>query len=433
MTTGLDDLQNISDARKTAIVNDELLRLKIDIAALQETRLADSGTLKEKDYTFFWQGKSTEHRREHGVGFAVRKSLLKMVEPGDKGCERLLTLRLYTSGGPISLISAYAPTLTSRPEAKDEFYSNLNVVIKNIPNNEQLVLLGDFNARVGADRDSWSSCLGSFGVGKVNDNGQRLLEFCSYHGLCVTNTFFQTKPQHRVSWRHPRSKHWHQLDMIIVRRTSLKHVLLTRTCHSADCDTDHPLVCCKIRPTPKTHHRAKPQGKPRINTIKMQQESKIEEFAKTFEEAISTKNPQSTALDTWIHLRECIHTSALAIFIKKTSRTSDWFDAKSAEMTPVIEAKRAALTEYKRSPSEKTLNTLRAARSKVQQTARKCANEYWQELSRDIQTAADTGNIRVMYDGITKALGPTQSKTAPLKSISGEVITDKGKSMERWV
>lgn len=58
---------------------------------------------------------------------------------------------------------------------------------------------------------------------------------------------------------------------------------------------------------------------------------------------------------------------------------------------------------------------------------------YWQELSRDIQTAADTGNIRGMYDGITKALGPTQSKTAPLKSISGEVITDKGKQMERWV
>ena len=53
----------------------------------------------------------------------------------------------------------------------------------------------------------------------------------------------------------------------------------------------------------------------------------------------------------------------------------------------------------------------------------------WQELSRDIQAAADTGNIRGMYDGITKALGPTQSKTVPRKSIGGVVITDK----ERWV
>ena len=34
MTTGLDGLLKISDARKTAVVNDELLRLKVDTATL---------------------------------------------------------------------------------------------------------------------------------------------------------------------------------------------------------------------------------------------------------------------------------------------------------------------------------------------------------------------------------------------------------------
>ena len=50
-----------------------------------------------------------------------------------------------------------------------------------------------------------------------------------------------------------------------------------------------------------------------------------------------------------------------------------------------------------------------------------------------IQMATATGNIRWMYDGIKKALGPMQSKTAPLKSATGEVITDQGWQMERWV
>ena len=95
--------------------------------------------------------------------------------------------------------------------------------------------------------------------------------------------------------------------------------------------------------------------------------------------------------------------------------------------------KRKALIEYKRSPSEMNLQILRAARSKVQQTARRCANEYWTQLSQDIQTAAISGNIRGMYYGIKKALGPTQSKTAPFKSPSGAIITDKGQQMERWV
>ncbi|XP_066282992.1 uncharacterized protein [Branchiostoma lanceolatum] len=241
-----ENLKDIDDARKTAVINDELRRLNVDIAALQETRLADSGTLKEQDYTFYWQGKGSNEPREHGVGFAVKNTLLRMVEPGSNGSARLLTLRLNTTKGPITLVSVYAPTLAATPEVKDEFYENLTATIRNIPSDEQLVLLGDFNARVGDDHESWPACLGKFGVGKMNENGQRALEFCAYHNLCITNSYFQTKPQHKVSWRHPRSKHWHQLDLILTRRTSLKNMLLTRAYQSADCDTDHSLVCCNL-------------------------------------------------------------------------------------------------------------------------------------------------------------------------------------------
>jgi exonuclease III len=161
MMTGIsENLLDINDSRKTAVINDELKRLNVDIATLQETRLADSGTLKEKDYTFFWQGKGPDERREHGVGFAVKNGLLGMIEPGGNGSERLLTLRLNTTEGPVTLVSVYAPTLTSAPDKKDEFYENLASILRNIPSKEQVVLLGDFNARVGADHDSWPSCLG---------------------------------------------------------------------------------------------------------------------------------------------------------------------------------------------------------------------------------------------------------------------------------
>ena len=78
-----DDLNDISDARKTSVINNELARLQVDIATLQETRLPGSGSLREKDYTFFWQGKSEEEVREHGVGFAVRNTLLGMVVSGN--------------------------------------------------------------------------------------------------------------------------------------------------------------------------------------------------------------------------------------------------------------------------------------------------------------------------------------------------------------
>ena len=284
MLTGLsEDLQDVSDSRKTAVINDELRRLHVDITTLQETRLADSGTLREKDYTFFWQGKSFDEPRQHGVGFAVRNNLLNMVEPGNSGSERLLTLRLNTTAGPVTLVSVYAPTLSATPDTKDEFYDQLSATISNISDKEQLILLGDFNARVGADQRSWPSCLGEFGIGKMNDNGQRLLELCAYHNLCIANSFFKTKPQHKVSWRHPRSKHWHQLDLILVRRTAIKNVLHTRSYHSADCDTDHSLVCCKVRLHPTRFHRGKKQGNPRIDVTKMSQPDLKGQFAERFE------------------------------------------------------------------------------------------------------------------------------------------------------
>ena len=164
-------LQDINDFRKTAVI-DELKRLNVDIATLQETWLADASTLKERDYTFFWQGKSSDEPREHRVGFAVKNSLLSMLEPGSSSSKQLLNLCLNTTEGPVTLISVYAPMLSATPDAKDEFYENLASTIRNIPSTEQLVLLGDFNARVGADNDSWPSCLGPFGVGKMNENGQ---------------------------------------------------------------------------------------------------------------------------------------------------------------------------------------------------------------------------------------------------------------------
>ena len=128
-----------------------------------------------------------------------------------------------------------------------------------------------------------------------------------------------------------------------------------------------------------------------------------------------------------------MYRTALATFGKRSSKSHGWFEANSTVMTPVIEAKRAALAEYKRTPDERNLQILRIARSMAQRTARRCANEYWTELSENIQSAAITGNIRGMYDGIKKALGPTLNKTVPLRSSTGEVITDKVHQLERWV
>ena len=260
MRPGLsNDLQQINDSRKTAIIDSELDRLNIDIATLQETRLAENGSLKEQRHTFFWQGKSIEEKRGHGVGFAVKNSLLKVTEPPVNGSARILTIRLSTRAGCANILSVCATTLCSTADCKDQFYEELDVAFGNIPKTEQLYILGDFNARVGADHEAWPTCLGHHGMMKMNENGQRLLELCCHFGLSNTNTFFGNKLCHKMCWTHPRSGHWHHLDFVITRRDALNSILNTCSYHSADCDIDHSLICASIimQPTRLFHSNRK--------------------------------------------------------------------------------------------------------------------------------------------------------------------------------
>ena len=177
-------------------------------------------------------------------------------------------------------------------------------------------MLGDFNARVGADRSFWPPCLGHFGIGNMNKNGQCLLELCCHHSLSITNTFFMTKFQHKVSWRHLRSKHWHQLDLVLTRCTNLSNVKLTRSYQSADCDTDHSLVCCNVNIKAKRVHYAKQEGIHRINTCMTRKPEKVKEFIRVLEEALPCPNNTSAA-QRWKYLRDTIYQAVSLTFGKK--------------------------------------------------------------------------------------------------------------------
>ena len=86
MTPGLsDNLQQVSDAQKAAVINNELCQFQVDIIVLQETRLPESGIIRERDYLYVWKGKAANMTREHGVGFAIKNNLLGSIIPPSEG------------------------------------------------------------------------------------------------------------------------------------------------------------------------------------------------------------------------------------------------------------------------------------------------------------------------------------------------------------
>ena len=114
--TMLDRAGTSCPERKRALVDRELSRYKVDIAALSETRYACIGQATEKNYTFFWSGKSEKEKRESGVCFAIKNSLAGKIEGGAPKAinDRLMTVRLPLAKKRFAtFISVYAPTMQS--------------------------------------------------------------------------------------------------------------------------------------------------------------------------------------------------------------------------------------------------------------------------------------------------------------------------------
>ena len=133
-----------------------------------------------------------------------------------------MTLRLPLSGKRhATIVSAYAHTMTNPDEVNNKFYDDLESVISAASQTDKLILLGDFNARVGTDHQTWEGVIGSEDVGKCNSNGLLLLRKCAEHELLITNTVFRLPTRRKTTWMHPCSKHWHLIDYVIVRRNVL--------------------------------------------------------------------------------------------------------------------------------------------------------------------------------------------------------------------
>ena len=102
-------------------------------------------------------------------------------------------------------------------------------------------------------------------------------------------------------------------------------------------------------------------------------------------------------------------------------------------LLPLIKVKRQAHVEYQHDPSSTSLNRLREARKGFRRTARKCTNEFWLKTSASIQAAADRGDTKSVYDGIRKAVGPTEKLTSLLQSATGEILHNRDEQLGRWV
>ena len=115
-----------------------------------------------------------------------------------------MSLCLQATKGNVNLVIAYVSLLFASPDVKDSFCEALADTVRIMNIDELLFILGDFNACVGDQHIHWTRASGYHGIGKITENGQRLLDFYTVNDLAIANTFFVLKNQHKASLCHSR-------------------------------------------------------------------------------------------------------------------------------------------------------------------------------------------------------------------------------------
>ena len=231
---------------------------------------------------------------------------------------RILRTRIKLHMGYATVTAAYAPTKPkmSTTEAATEaevFYTLLQATVSNTPKKDRVIIVGDFNTSVGVNTEQWGSVIGRFRPREQNTNGIRLLNLCTTHGLLISNTWFQHKQIHQLTWfpNRNRARPGHMYDYVIISRCLRTSLLDTRVFCGMQLDTDHELVvstfCFKIKC--KRHWNTWQPRKEATILNSIQRHS----FLTTMKEALAMKQDRNHEDDTeeasWQFLKAAHHGS----------------------------------------------------------------------------------------------------------------------------
>ena len=194
------------------------------------------------EYIFINSRVNKEQRAIAGVGILIRSQLKTRIIGYSWINERIITLKLKTGRSHCNIIGVYAP-VGGKSKETETFYELLQGQVNAGGKNDHVIIGGDLNARIG--NMTVPKLIGKYGETKLNHNGNYLRDFCTYNHLRITNTFYLHKEIHKYTWAQRGQKSI--IDYNIANEKIWPYIIDTRSYRGAEGDTDHYLVCSKIK------------------------------------------------------------------------------------------------------------------------------------------------------------------------------------------
>ena len=160
---------------KSRELADTMTRRKIDIACIQETNWKGEKAREiGEGYMMFYHGYNT---KKNGVAIVVGEKWRDNILEVNRISDRLITAKLLIGTININIVSAYAPQVGCTDEEKEEFWEELEELIRSFSEKDKIVIGADLNGHIGIGNTGYERWHGGFGHGEKNQEGDNILEF----------------------------------------------------------------------------------------------------------------------------------------------------------------------------------------------------------------------------------------------------------------
>ena len=213
----------------------------------------------------------------------------------------------------------------------------LQATVDKAPVGDIKIVMGDMNAKIGADNSGKEDIMGKQALGEMNENGEIFTDFCAFNNLVIGGSIFPHKDIHKATWISPDGKTRNQIDHITVASKWRRSLQDTRAMRGADAASDHHLVMgtMKIKLRAFKDSCSKPHIK--YNTQKLGNKEIRKTFSITlknkFEALTKLNTTEETTLDeNWNKLKTIWTETCQQCLGRRSSNNKGWISTETLNL-----------------------------------------------------------------------------------------------------
>ena len=423
VNVGTWNVRTLRTKGKLENVKHEMRRMKINVLGLGEVRWDGVGDFVSDEFRVVYSGsKGGQKRVAMIMDNEIGKRVTKIVQHSD----RLLLVRVSAEPVDIVLVQVYMPTTDADDDEVEEMYEQIEELVKKEKATDQVIIMGDWNAVVGEGGES--NEVGQFGLGKRNERGQTLVDFCKRSKMVITNTWFKHEKRRRYTWKRPGDTARFQLDYILVKQRYRNSVKNSRSYPGADVNSDHNLVMAKIQLKLKKLRRKKKVKKWCLKDL----ESKKGLFHQKLRQELAkvSKDKGDNSEREWVRLREAIKSGAKTAFgFHKASK------AKKPWVTDKMMEKMDERRKWKHHNTVEGRKKYLSLNNDLRRETDKAREKWWEERCDELEEYGKRGRSDLLYyevSRLTRTEKKMAVKIAAITDENGELQMEIGEVKKRW-